>query len=86
MKKRDIIGLVIAVAIIAITGVLLYTQLAPAPKDTGISVQVPAKVAVPLEDEKDKTKLTELERYNDYSAPQECKDQGDTCGKGPGPI
>lgn len=86
MKKRDVIGLVIAVAIIAIAGVLLYTQLAPAPKDTGISVKVPAKVTVPLEDQKDQTKLTELERYDDYSAPQECKNQGDTCGKGPGPI
>ena len=86
MKKRDVIGLVVAVAIIAIAGVLLYTQLAPAPKDTGITVQVPAKVVVPLADEKEQTKLRKLERYNDYSAPQECKDQGDTYGKGPGPI
>ncbi len=79
MKRRDIIGLVIAVAVIAITGVLLYTQLAPAPKDTGINVQVPAKVAVPLSDQKDQEKLTELERYNDYSSPQQCT--AETCGR-----
>ncbi|QQS27064.1 hypothetical protein IPM44_00570 [bacterium] len=79
MKKRDIIGLVIAVALIAITGVLLYTQLAPAPKDTGISVSVPAKVAVPLSDPKDQEKLTELERYEDFSKPQQCTNE--TCGR-----
>lgn len=79
MKRRDIIGLVVAVAIIAITGVLLYSQLAPAPKDTGISVSVPAKVGVPLADQKDQEKLSELERYEDFSTPQQCTDE--TCGR-----
>lgn len=86
MKKKDVIGLVIAVAIITITGVLLYSQLAPAPKDTGINVKVPAKVAIPMAKDEDQAKMTELEQYVDYSAPQECKSQGDVCGGGPGPI
>jgi hypothetical protein len=94
MKKRDMIGLVIAVAVMAITGVLLYTQLAPAPKDTGINVVVPAKVKDPLSETKvpyvdpkdgktkeisDAERMTELEVYTDYSAPQECTDS--SCGR-----
>lgn len=91
MKKRDMIGLVIAVAIIAITGVLLYTQLAPAPKDTGINVVVPAKVKDPLSEDRptkdepsDNEKMTELEGYTDHSAPQECTDEN--CGGFEPPI
>lgn len=82
MKRRDVIGLVFAVAVFAIAGVILYTQLAPAPKDTGIAVQVPAKVKVPLSDENDVTKLNDLLRFVDFSDPQKCTDE--KCGsKGP---
>lgn len=86
MKKRDVIGLVIAIAIFSIAGVILYTQFVPASTGTGISVEVPAKVVVPLAEEKDRAIATELERYADYSVPQKCKDQGDVCGGGENPI
>ncbi len=89
MKKRDLIGLVIAIAIISITGVLLYTQLAPAPKDTGISVVVPARVKEPLSDSgdpSDQKKMSSLEQFVDFSIPQKCSDSGSNCGGGPGPI
>jgi hypothetical protein len=99
VKKRDLIGLVIAIAIVAITGVLLYTQMAPAPKDTGIKVMVPAKVKQPLSEEQlpyddpysektkmisDAEKMGEIERYSDYSNPQECTDEN--CGGFEPPI
>lgn len=82
MKRRDVIGLVFAVAIFAIAGVLLYTQLAPAPKDTGISVMVPAKVAVPLSTDQQQQKMTEILRYKDFSDPQQCKTDNARCTGG----
>lgn len=79
MKRRDLIGILIVVAIVSIIGVLLYTQFAPAPKDTGISVEVPAKVVVPLESDADKKTLTDLRGLSDYAKPPKCETGQETC-------
>ncbi|MCC7543141.1 hypothetical protein IT415_00290 [bacterium] len=85
MKRRDMIGLVIAIAIFVAAGVLLYSQLAPAPQDSGIKVTIPRPVTMPLDEAdtsqpNDRTKLDELKKLTDFSTPQKCIDQPDRCG------
>lgn len=85
MKKRDMIGLVIAIAIFVAAGVLLYSQLAPAPKNSDIKVSIPNPVKVPLDESdtsqpKAATKLDELKKLSDYSTPQKCIDAPEKCG------
>lgn len=79
MKRRDLIGILIAVAIFSLIGVLLYTQLAPAPKNTEIKVVVPAKVVLPLQSDEDKKKLSDLKALEDYSKPPQCEAGQETC-------
>lgn len=79
MKKRDLIGLLIIIAIVSVIGILLYTQLAPAPKDSQVKVLIPAKVEKPLAEEADKQKLDDLRQLQDYSKPPKCADNEDTC-------
>ena len=79
MKTRDLIGLTIALVIIIVAGVLLYGQLAPAPKDSGIQVQIPQPVIVPLNSDADKTKLADIKALKDLSVPQKCDDDPKRC-------
>ena len=85
MKRRDMIGLVIAIAIFVAAGVLLYSQVAPAPQDSGIKVNVPRPVRIPL-DQASSTrpsssdKLKDIKLLNDYSTPQKCIDKPEKCG------
>ncbi len=79
MKKRDLIGLLIIIAVVSVIGILLYTQLAPAPKDSQVKVQVPAKVEKPLAEDSDKQQLDDLRQLQDYSKPPKCADGAETC-------
>ncbi len=79
MKRRDLIGILVIVAIISVIGVLLYTQLAPAPKDSAIMVEVPPKVAVPLQSEDDQRILNDLKALSDYAKPPKCEAGQETC-------
>lgn len=67
MKTRDLIGIVFAVAIAASAIILLYTQLAPAQKDTNVQVEIPNAVKVPLSDSNDADQLKALKQLNDYN-------------------
>ncbi len=85
MKRRDMIGLVVAIAIFVAAGVLLYSQLAPAPQDSGIKVSVPRPVKIPLDQASTSKptaadKLKDIKLLNDYSTPQKCIDKPDKCG------
>lgn len=85
MKKRDIIGLIIALVIIAASGILLYSQLAPAPQDSGIKVTIPNKVAVPLASEDDQADMAIVKALTDYSVPQRCDDKPELCDRNGAP-
>lgn len=73
MKTRDIIGAVIALAIIIVTGTIFYTQLAPVPKGTGIVVEVPPKLNVPLSSDVAKKQRDDMRALQDYARPQEIR-------------
>ncbi len=80
MKSRDIIGLIIAGLIFLAAGIIFYTQLAPVPKGTGITVEVPPKVVVPLASEISQSQMVSLKKLQDYARPQEirvCTSEGD---------
>lgn len=87
MKSRDIIGLIIATMILIGCAILLYTQLAPAPADSGIKVMVPKTVVVPLSDSKSKDNLISIRSLTDFSVPQRCDDKPELCNRnGASPI
>jgi hypothetical protein len=87
MKSREMIGIVIALVIISVSGILLYSQLAPVPKESGVQVVIPQAVAVPLKSTAEQDKLTDIKRLTDYSVPQRCIDNPDACNRnGEAPI
>jgi len=86
MKTRDMIGLAVATAILIAAGVMLYTLIAPAPKNSGIQVSLPKVVAVPLSSEDDLGYLKSVKLFKDYSNPQKCDDNEDKCKRGNDPI
>lgn len=73
MKSRDIIGLVIAGLIFLAAGIIFYTQLAPVPKGTGITVEVPPKVVIPLASDASVSQMARLKQLQDYARPQEIR-------------
>ncbi len=82
MKKRDIYGLVIAFILVASTVIIIYTQFAPVPSDSSVKVEVPPKVAVPLDDDKSQASLEELRGRKDFANPPEsCTDNPALCGR-----
>lgn len=87
MKSRDIIGLIIALVVLAVCGILLYTQLAPAPQDSGIQVTVPRAVVVPLSTSASQDSLGTIKGLTDFSVPQRCDDKPELCNRnGASPI
>jgi|GEM_PF-5444784 len=86
MKTRDMIGLAVAAAILIAASVMLYTLIAPAPKNSGIQVSVPKAVVVPLSKEADQGYLKSIKLFKDYSTPQKCDDNKDKCTRGADPI
>ena len=44
MKRKDIISLVVAIAIFMVAAGVIYRYVVPPPKNTGIKVEVPRKV------------------------------------------
>lgn len=44
MKKKDIVALVVSIAIFMVAGGLIYRYVVPPPKNTGIKVEIPHKV------------------------------------------
>lgn len=82
VKTRDLIGIILAISIFIGAGLLLYTQLAPAQKNSGIMVEVPNAIQQPLasDDSKtDKKTITELEDFYKKVDIKECAD-GQTTG------
>ena len=73
MKTRDIIGIIIIIVVVIATGILYYTQIAPVPSGTGITVEVPPKVVVPLANEIDQTHRDNMRALQDYARPQEIR-------------
>lgn len=51
MKKKDIITLVISIAIFMVAGGFIYRYMAPPPKNTGIKVIIPHKVTTTFDTE-----------------------------------
>ncbi|MEI7818964.1 MAG: hypothetical protein WCI47_02495 [bacterium] len=88
MKQKDMIGLVVALVVLIGASVLLYSQLAPAPKDSGIKVEIPKEVKVPLDqaDNDGKTQLKAITDLVDFSNPQRCDDQPEKCTGNPNPF
>lgn len=73
MKARDIIGLIIAAVIFLVAGIILWTQLAPVPAGTGITVEVPPKVYVPLGTDERVADRDSLRNLQDFARPQEIR-------------
>lgn len=44
MKKKDIVSLVVAIAIFMVAAGVIYRYIVPPPQNTGIKVEVPRKV------------------------------------------
>ena len=87
MKSRDLVGLIMAIVIVTVAGVLLYSQLAPASSDSGIKVIVPQAVTVPLSATTAQDNLTTIKGLTDFSVPQKCDDKPELCNRnGASPI
>jgi len=63
MKPRDIVIIIISLIIIIISGIILYSNFAPVPKDSGIMVEIPRKVESSFNQEK----LQTLKSLTDYT-------------------
>ncbi len=63
MKPRDIVIIIICLIIIIISGIILYSNFAPVPKDSGITVEIPRKVDPNFNQEK----LQTLKALTDYT-------------------
>lgn len=63
MKPRDIVIIVICVIIILVSGIILYSNFAPVPKDSGIMVEIP----YPVNPEFNQEQLQKLKGLTDYT-------------------
>ncbi|MDP4038611.1 MAG: hypothetical protein Q8P54_01415 [bacterium] len=63
MKPRDIVIIIICIIIILISGIILYSNFAPVPKDSGITVEIPRKVDPNFNQEQ----TQELKGLTDYT-------------------
>lgn len=63
MKPRDIVIIVICVIIILVSGIILYSNFAPVPKDSGITVEIPH----PVEPDFNQEQLQKLKGLTDYT-------------------